>query len=454
MVAVLVVYAGCAIASQQSFAPTSVPGGFQNYQAESLAHGDLALELAVPKGLSGLRDPYDPVANVKYRVAGGLHDLSYFKGHLYSYFGLAPVVLVSLPFHLITGAYLPSLPTTLLFAIVGFAFLCGVWFELARLLRLELSARAHAGTVVVLGLGSGLPWLVFIGRAYEVPIAAGFALLFSGAYFLLRMLRERGTPAVRDGIVAGACFGMLVGARPQLVLATVIAVVTVLVVWRSRESKARSAVAGFLVAALVVSSLFLLANQFRFGSFSEFGSTYQLSGINSLASPRLESAYLADAAFWYGVAPPQWLDAFPFFALHEPAYFEVSAGYTHEGVVGIVWLAPYIVCGLVLACVASIRSAFRGRWLVVAVTSTTIGVSALIFAINGVAFRSATMRYQLDYLPLLCVAAVIGWWWGWTHSGRAWARNSLLVAMIVTGVWTVAANLLITQTDCRAVASC
>ena len=79
-----------------------------NLLARGLLAGHLYLDKEAPAGLVALADPYDPEANRPFTVnsAYHLHDLSYYRGRLYLYFGAAPALLVFIPWHLLTGGWL------------------------------------------------------------------------------------------------------------------------------------------------------------------------------------------------------------------------------------------------------------------------------------------------------------------------------------------------------------
>ena len=80
-----------------------------NLLARGLLSGHLYLAKEVPPALAALPDPYDPDANRTLREDPRylLHDMSYYRGRLYLYFGVAPALFVFIPWHLVTGGWLP-----------------------------------------------------------------------------------------------------------------------------------------------------------------------------------------------------------------------------------------------------------------------------------------------------------------------------------------------------------
>src|SRR5215207_4789895 len=73
---------------------------YYNLLIDGYLSGQLNMKVEVPEALLKLKDPYDPGE----RPLGlGMHDASFYKGKYYVYFGAAPMLVLMLPFRLITG---------------------------------------------------------------------------------------------------------------------------------------------------------------------------------------------------------------------------------------------------------------------------------------------------------------------------------------------------------------
>lgn len=81
--------------------------------------------------LNALENPYDRNAR-ESSDAYVLWDHVYYNHHYYSYYGIAPVVLLFLPYHLITGYYFSSTVAVLLFSWIGMAGLSMVFFAFLK----------------------------------------------------------------------------------------------------------------------------------------------------------------------------------------------------------------------------------------------------------------------------------------------------------------------------------
>ena len=109
------------------------PGHRNQYElmTEAILDGRLHLEYGSEAALEKLENPYDP----KEREQAGVSfpwDHAYYKGHYYMYFGVVPVFLAFLPFHLLTGQTLLTFHATQLFAAAAIAGLFCLFRRLAR----------------------------------------------------------------------------------------------------------------------------------------------------------------------------------------------------------------------------------------------------------------------------------------------------------------------------------
>ena len=114
-----------------------------------------------PLGLTRLADPYDPAANVRFRFGPDqLHDLSYYKGRLYMYFGVTPALILFWPFAALTGDYLFRRQAAAIFCAIGFLTSAALFFALWRRYFAGVSVGVVAACTLALGLATGAPVLL------------------------------------------------------------------------------------------------------------------------------------------------------------------------------------------------------------------------------------------------------------------------------------------------------
>ncbi|MGD1019609.1 MAG: hypothetical protein ABSA12_09845, partial [Verrucomicrobiia bacterium] len=93
---------------------------YYNLLVQGFRAGQLSLKKDVPSEFAQLADPYDPTTNERYRHGPArLHDLSYYKGKFYLYFGVTPAVLLFWPYAALTGHYLSQKDGGVIFCVVG-----------------------------------------------------------------------------------------------------------------------------------------------------------------------------------------------------------------------------------------------------------------------------------------------------------------------------------------------
>lgn len=79
-------------------------GSVYNQLVDGMRQGQLSLPTLPDPRLAELADPWDPALNRAYPV---LHDMSYFEGRYYLYFGPTPLLLL-LPWRVLTGGFMPE----------------------------------------------------------------------------------------------------------------------------------------------------------------------------------------------------------------------------------------------------------------------------------------------------------------------------------------------------------
>jgi hypothetical protein len=295
------------------------PDGYYPLETAGFHSGHLYVAITPHPALLALPDPYDPVANARYRV----HDMSLYKGHYYLYFGVTPALLLFWPVVAVTGEYL-SEP----FA-VGLFCSAAIWVGMGLLLAIRRRYFPAAPFVALLAGWVCLAWatpLIFLVEApqfYQVPISCAVLLQ---ALMLAAVYRALNSP--RRALVwmgaAGLLFGLCVGARPNH-LADFVALLipAVALSWRDgQDGKARrGAVKRMLLWTFLPTFLcgcgLLYYNWARFGSVSEFGVHYQLAGEKVTALKELSISYLIPHVALYLFNPGNWESYFPFF--HGPS---------------------------------------------------------------------------------------------------------------------------------------
>lgn len=398
---------------------TNPSGVLYGRQAEAFRAGQLALLDPPPDALLALPDPYDPR---QWRTLPIDIDLSLFDGRFYLYFGPAPAIPM-LALVLVRGV--PPAD-----GVVGLAFAV-LWLGVLPVCLMLLRRRlAPAGSWVVdlagmIGIGLGAPVGAVLGRlaTYETAILAGQFFLVLG--LALGAGAHGGTTMLMG---AGLAFGLAAASRLTL-LPALIVVVGVALLLQPRVT-ARSA-AALIAPFLAVLASLALYNTARFGTPWESGWRYQLTALPQQAWLPLmfQLGNLPVTLNWYLFRPPvitwapPWLWPRPADAVEA---ITLADWFSEPlGVIGIAWTAPLAWVGWIaaatLAARRSLPGALAGLWL-----------AALVAALPTLLFRASLFRYQLDFLPLLLLAATLSAQRALPRTGRV--RCVLRVACLATAV--------------------
>ena len=382
-----------------------------NRLVDGFRAGQLNLKQEVPPGLAQLPDPFDPHANLCFRSTPyRLHDLSYYHGKLYLYFGITPALLLFWPWQALTGQYIIHKYAVAIFCLVG--FLASV--DLLRLLWRRYFPKAGLGVaaagVLALGLTTGVPVMLQRPGIWEVPISCGYALTMLALGAIWRALHE---PARQGRWLAAAslAWGLAVGARPFLLVGAVILLVPVAQAWcRPTDSHRRSRPWGLLAAAggpLLLTGLgLMLYNYRRFDNPFEFGQHYQLAGDRQDAMHHFSLRYLWFNFRVYFLQPVHWSIIFPFLR-QDIAWPAPPTGHAEvEDAFGILANIPLVALALAAPLTwrgraPEARATLR-RFL--AATALWFGMSALILGL----FYGTCIRYEVEFLPALILLAVAG----------------------------------------------
>jgi tetratricopeptide (TPR) repeat protein len=413
-IVVLVVYGVIAGTADSELGSRTGAEAYYNRLIDGFGKGQLSLDLAPPAGLAQLADPYDPVANARFHgemySPGRIHDLSYYHGKLYLYFSVIPAVVLFLPFHWLTGAYLSHQQACGLFCGVGFLASAALLGSIRR--HCFPLAGWLAATVSTLGVGliPLVPVVLQRPDVWEVAITASYAFWMLSLLFVWNSC-QRPAPSWPTALGLGMTVGLAIGCRPNSCLGASLLLwplARALGVGPERDRpRNHGAAAALLVPLAGIGAALLAYNYARFGNILEFGQRYQLSGekVAEGAIRHFDLGFLWFNFRLYFLEYPGWQGAFPF--LKELTVSKMPPGYGFvENPVGVLTLLPFILCAAAVPW--AIRDLPEGPRRALA---AIVGAMLILFIAGagpiGLYFTSA-VRYQLEFIPALVLLAVIG----------------------------------------------
>ena len=247
--------------------------------AEALLNGHLYLDIEADEKLLQMKDPYDPDA----RAAEGADvawDHAYYKGRYYMYFGVVPVILLFLPYRILTGTALTTFHATQVFTaliIIGFF----VMFEHLRK-RFFPGMRELVCTGLCTAFSLASVWYFAAAPAlYCTAISGAVCKMIWCFYFYFRAVfddisfNKRITFAVIGGLLGALSFGC----RPTVALANVVIIPLCVSYARSHkiEKEDLKKIPLILIPYVVIGLLLMAYNYARFEDPFEFGQAYQMT---------------------------------------------------------------------------------------------------------------------------------------------------------------------------------
>jgi hypothetical protein len=413
-----------------------------NRLADGFLAGRLGFLEQPNPALARLSDPWDPAQNAGLSP---FHDVTYFRGHYYLYFGPAPALLLLAPWKAVTGSYLGQNVAAALFAWLG----AGLSSALILVLR-----RRHFPSAPSWAVGLCLVAAPFASFAlpmlrrpvcYELAIASGYAFVSAS---LLGIALARGRRRRFWIALASLAYGLAVASRASLVFGAVALFAPLWPAWRrwrAGQGWEPTALGDALAAALpflAVVALLLAYNHARFGQWSEFGTSYMLAGLNPRRDVVNSFRFLPANLWFYLFAPAERIAFFPFFDVIPMPWFAYPAGYTgEEDMYGILTNMPFfwLLFSFAVCCrnQASLASSSLRDFGAAAAAIT--GLNALIlFRLDG-----ASNRYLLDLLPPLIPLACLGALALEAAQFAGWKRIGLRILWIGAIAYTAIFNVLV-----------
>lgn len=275
--------------------------------------------------LSDLDNPYD----TQERDSTGNSyswDHVYYNGRYYSYYGIAPVFLLFLPYNLITGYYCPDSLALLIFSFIAITGITMMYMSFIKKWFSNTPSGIVMACLFILQISSGIWYSVGRPSFYENAIAAGLAFVSWGAYFLFEsnVLCE-GKISKPKAALSSLFFAIAVLCRPTLVLYCIcVAVFMLLAVFRinsgiKHEGKTpvffnKESVTYLLCALspmICLGIVQMVYNYVRFGSVFEFGIQYSLT-INDFTRSQFHPKFSAIALYNYLFNIPVFQMEYPF----------------------------------------------------------------------------------------------------------------------------------------------
>lgn len=434
--------------------PNAYVYDFNQYDhvAQALLHGRPWLDLGQAPGLAKAANPFD-IATRNALLAQDQQpiywDYVYRGGHWYSYFGVLPVLLLFLPYRVITSLVHPggyALPTS-----SAAALLVATATVMTALATIRLLARwfprvnlAVVGMALITMLGgSGMVYLWCRRNFYTIPFDASLLAVMTGLWLWMgarRVQRQAANAGERSGrgstrmwtvedgdqpwhlsksrlFLGSLSVAATLGCRPTFLAAGLLALplfvkeiraVVKALFTRGRHPagmsrrRALSLLACCLLPVLLVAAPLLWYNRWRFGSLLDFGNRYQMTVLDlTNYHPGIQG--LLQIFSYYLLQPLTTLPVFPYLQF-SPAPMRVWH-FTEPGLGGLLVTTPSLALALALLALPRVRKELQRRgWMPALVLA--LALAALVMAADSY-LGGFSVRYTIDFAWLVCLVAVV-----------------------------------------------
>lgn len=374
----------------------------------SLASGKLSVEENPDERLLSAKNPYDGSERKELGVNGYKWDYAYFDGKIYVYFGVAPVMLMYLPYYLITAKDLEHIYPYMFFLI---GLTAGAFLLINALVRIyckKIPLKLYY--LLQLTFMAGIGTLIFAKRVciYNFAIMTGVFFTVWGLCLWLCFLinpKKHGTLKLFAGSL---CMALVAGCRPQLLLASFFAPVLfaghlkqLIDDIKNKQNKGRtfSLLAAFFIPYIVVAAFLMWYNAARFGSPFDFGASYNLTS-NDMTHRGFHFARLIPGLWSYLFQPANINIEFPFI---RPVQFHTyyQGNTIMESLIGGIFSTNLIL--LPCFCLYHYRRRLKKK-KVFGFACISI-FSALIIACADIQMSGLITRYTADFSILFYLGA-------------------------------------------------
>ena len=252
---------------------------YNKYLVDALISGRTNIDFGHPEKLINAEKPYDYFWLNSNGYESGVDwawDISYYKGKYYTYYGLVPVVLLYLPYKLITGNYLSHNTGVFVFAAIAVVFLALLWRFLVKKYMPNARFIFYLLSFLALFFVSHLVAGLRYPTVWTIVQVAGIAFVVAGTFLLLKSVNKENINYLQL-LFACLCFALSVWCRPNMLLASILVPA---VLWKRRSWKLAMFI---LIPYIMVAIPICIYNYIRFDSIFQFGHKYCIGVGNGMA---------------------------------------------------------------------------------------------------------------------------------------------------------------------------
>lgn len=330
------------------------------YNLLVMAFKDKRLHFATDDDFPVLKQPdvYHALLDMNYNQPHTwlLYETSYYKGKIYLYFGLSPVLLFYLPFNLLTGLYMTD-------KLMLFLLMSGVFLLTLKIVKMLAPKMTNGKKIplyikvlstILIGFCGGQLFVLMKASTYEIAAMCMMFLFLLSLFFFIKYAYDEKGAGKYYLFFAGLFLAFSAGSKPYMAVYVPFFTAAVFIIeyYRKADKKQKTtlkktikACAIFLAPCILYGILLATYNYLRFESIFQFGVKYQLNNANLYdATLHIKDLFLGIKYYIFS-APGFSLNAnFPLMRM------AIAGGHSvcNEEAVGAVFFFPLIVFSLIM----------------------------------------------------------------------------------------------------------
>lgn len=372
---------------------------------EAICNGKISLLEEPIKELTELENPYDFSAR---RNAGLIKDIDYkwdaalYNGKYYVYFGILPVLLIFVPYYIITQKYMLCATAVLIFSVYAAISMKMLIKNIFNRFFKDVPFKFMVYSLLILLFGSQILILNGIPRFYEVPIAAGIFFAITGLnYMFLAMEKEK----INYIYMFCACLflSLAVACRPTQLFSSLIILPVLVKTFINNVKNKKDIIKNILAVSipyLTVGILLMWYNYARFGSIFEFGASYQLT-VNDMSNLRSRFMTIGMGIVCNLFSIPFVVPSFPFVYNHNNLLTFYGYYYIENMIGGLFILVP--ICFSIFAIYKILKNTKNKDLSQFILILIIVGI---LFCIISSMMGGSMQRYMSDYAWILIMAGI------------------------------------------------
>ncbi len=373
-------------------------------QFDALFKKQLHLDVKPDEKMNELKNVYDPsernFKDVKY-----LWDRAYYDGKYFSYFGIAPIIVLYIPFYIFTGLLPSDIFVTTFFALIAILFIFLSLYEICK----TFLKSTNLLLFILVSVGVVFASLIYTVQSsadmYYIPVESGIAFMSVFIYLSFKAYNlKRGPLRILLFVLAGLSIGMLSLSRPNMLIVAGCFVLpiflSVLIDNRIEKSSKLIDALSFLIPAALCGIGTAYYNYVRFGSIFEFGATYQLT-VSDISYNKFRIENILPALYYYFIQWPGCSGHAPFLIV-ENVYKPISGNYFYSAVnIGLLSIP-------LNWSIAAIGPTLSRKEFIKSATYISILMSTVFIAILNFCLAGICIRYVCDIsLPFAILSGLI-----------------------------------------------